>query len=174
MHVETAPQEKTKATVELISDTEILISRMLNAPPDLVFEAITRAEHVRRWYGCDTMTMVHCEIDLRVGGAWRYVLRMPDGSEHGFHGVYREITPPERLVSTENYEPIGPGHEMVATVTLDEKSGGRTLFKNRLVYPTKADRDGHLGANMEAGMQESMSRLDAIVAALAATMRQRS
>jgi uncharacterized protein YndB with AHSA1/START domain len=168
MQVEQAPMDtsKRKATIELLSDTELVITRTLNAPPELVFEAMTSAEHVPHWYGCDLMKMVVCEIDLRVGGKWRYVLRMPDGSEHGFHGEYRVIEAPHRLVSTENYEPIGPGHEMVATVTLEEKNG-RTLFRNHLVYPTKMDRDGHLSSGMETGMQEAMSRLDDISANLA-------
>jgi uncharacterized protein YndB with AHSA1/START domain len=165
MNVEMAKSEKNRATVEIVSDTEILITRTFNASRDLVFEAMTTPEHVRHWYGCDAMKMTHCEIDLRVGGKWRYVLRMPDGAEHGFNGVYREIVQPARLVSTENYEPIGPGHEMIATVTLDERAGGRTLFKNRLTYASKADRDGHLGSGMERGMQEAFDRLEQIVTA---------
>ena len=163
MHVETMTQPKHRARIDIVSDTEILITRTFEAPRALLFEAITQPEHVRNWYGCAVMAMTVCEIDLRVGGKWRYVLRMPDGSEHGFHGQYREIDAPARLVSTENYEPIGPGHEMVATVTLDEKNG-RTVFKNRITYPTKADRDGHLGSGMEAGMQESYDRLEHLVA----------
>src|SRR5262245_19531291 len=167
MNVEMAMNEKNRASIAIVADDEIQITRAFNAPRDLVFEAITRPEHVREWYcHCAEMTMVVCEIDLRVGGKWRYGLRMRDGSEHGFHGEYREIVPPARLVSTENYEPIGPGHEMIATVTLDEKKG-RTVFKNRLSYRSKADRDGHLGAGMEAGMNESFDRLDALVAQLA-------
>jgi uncharacterized protein YndB with AHSA1/START domain len=163
MHVETLTQPKHRARIEIVSDTEVLIARTFEAPRALIFEAITKPEHVRNWYGCETMTMVVCDIDLRVGGKWRYVLRMPDGSEHGFHGEYREIEVPARLVSTESYEPIGPGHEMLATVTLEEKNG-RTLFQNRLKYQSKADRDGHLGAGMEAGMQESFDRLERLVA----------
>jgi uncharacterized protein YndB with AHSA1/START domain len=163
MNVGIATKGKNKARIEIVSDTEILIARTFEAPRDLVFEAITTPEHVRLWYGCEDMTMVTCEIDLRVGGAWRYVLRMPDGSEHGFHGEYREIAAPSRLVSTENYEPIGPGHEMVATVTLEER-GERTFFENRLAYVSKADRDGHLGSGMERGMNESLDRLEALVA----------
>jgi uncharacterized protein YndB with AHSA1/START domain len=162
MHVEAATKGRNKASIEIFSDTEIVIARTFEAPRDLVFEAITEPEHVRLWYGCDEMKMTTCEIDLRVGGLWRYVLRMPDGTEHGFHGAYREIAAPSRLVSTENYEPIGPGHEMVATVTLEER-GGRTCFKNRLTYVSKADRDGHLGSGMERGMNESLDRLEAIV-----------
>jgi uncharacterized protein YndB with AHSA1/START domain len=166
MNVQSAIKQKNRASVEVLSDTEILITRTFDAPRDLVFEAITKPEHVRRWYGCDAMQMVTCEIDLRVGGKWRYVLRMADGNEHGFNGEYREIVPPARIVCTENYEPIGPGHEMLATVTLEERSG-RTLFKNRLTYKSKMDRDGHLGAGMERGMQESLDRLEQVAAALA-------
>jgi len=165
MHAAMTSNEKNRATVEIVSDTEILITRTFPAPRDLVFEAITTPEHVRRWYGCEGMEMIVCEIDLRVSGKWRYVLRVQDGSEHGFRGEYLEIAAPERLVSTESYEPIGPGHEMVATVTLDERAG-RTTFKNRLVYKSKADRDGHLQSGMEGGMQESFDRLEALVAKL--------
>lgn len=150
-----------RATIELLSDREILIARTFNAPRELVFEAITTPEHVRVWYGCDAYPMVTCEIDLRVGGKWRYVLDV-NGAEHGWHGVYREIVRPERIVSTDNYEPIGPGHETVATITLEEKDG-KTLFKNRLLYTSKADRDGHLGSGMEKGMQEAFDRLEGIV-----------
>lgn len=124
-----------------------------------MFEALTQPEHVRSWYGCAAMQMITCEIDLRVGGRWRYVLRMPDGSEHGFSGEYREITPPSRIVCTEAYEPIGPGHDMLATVTLEERNG-RTLFRNHLSYESKADRDGRLGSGMENGLNESYDRLD--------------
>jgi uncharacterized protein YndB with AHSA1/START domain len=167
MNVEMATPKaaKNRATVEVLSDTEILISRTFDAPRDLVFEAMTKPEHVRNWYGCAAMSMTTCEIDLRVGGKWRYVLRMPDDTEHGFNGVYREIAPPARLVSTENYEPIGPGHEMLATVTLEEKNG-RTKFQNRLAYASKADRDGHLQSGMETGMQESLDRLEQLAASM--------
>lgn len=167
MHSTMAMNDKNRATVEIVSDTEIVISRTFNAPRELVFEAITDPKHVPNWYGCASMLLVVCEIDLRVGGKWRYVLRMPDGSEHAFSGEYREVMRPSRLVSTESYEPIGPGHEMVATVTLDEKSG-RTLFKNRLAYKSKADRDGHLGAGMEKGMQEAFDRLEEVLASFGA------
>jgi uncharacterized protein YndB with AHSA1/START domain len=163
MHAQMATSEKKyKATIDILSDTQIRITRTLDAPRELVFEAITQPEHVRRWYGCEVMQMTVCEIDLRVGGKWRYVLRMPDGTEHGFSGEYQEIVSPERIVSTESYEPIGPGHEMIARVTLEERKE-RTLFSNLLTYKSKADRDGHLGSGMEGGMNESFDRLDALV-----------
>lgn len=158
----------TDATkLEIESEHALVITRTFAAPRRIVFDAITKPENVRLWYGCDAMTMTVCDIDLRVGGRWRYVLRMPDGSEHGFSGEYREIVPPERIVSTESYEPLGPGHEMVATVTLDEHDG-RTTLRSHLLYQSQADRDGHLSSGMETGMRESHERLAALVASLAA------
>ena len=162
MNAESTATGKYRATVEILSDTEVLIARTFNAPRELVFEAITTPEHVKAWYGCDTMKMIVCEMDVRVGGKWRYRLRMEDGSEHGFYGEYREMIAPSRLVSTENYEPIGPGHETLATLTLAERNG-RTIFRNRLSYQSKADRDGHLRSGMEQGMNEGLDRLDALV-----------
>lgn len=152
-------------TIEIESDRVLVITRTFAAPRRVVFAALTKPEHVRLWYGCDAMTMTVCEIDLRVGGRWRYVLRMPDGSEHGFHGEYREIVAPERIVSTENYEPIGPGHEMIATATLEEHAG-RTTLRNHLFYQSKEDRDGHLQSGMEGGLREAHERLAAVIASL--------
>ena len=157
---------KGTATVEIVSDREIVITRAFDAPRRLVFEAMTKVEHVKRWYGPRALTMLVCEIDLRPGGSWRYVLRAPDGSEHGFTGVYREIVVAERIVSTENYEAMMPGHEMLATVTLEEKDG-RTTLKNRISYLSKADRDGHLQSGMESGMQETFDRLADLLPTLA-------
>jgi uncharacterized protein YndB with AHSA1/START domain len=158
MEVGMAAESKGTASVEFVSDREVLITRVFNAPRRLVFEALTKPEHVKRWYGPRVLTLVVCEIDFRPGGTWRYVLRAPDGSEHGFTGVYREIVPPERIVSTENYEAMMPGHEMLVTVTLEENDG-RTTLKSRIVYLSKADRDGHLQSGMESGMQETFDRL---------------
>lgn len=146
-------------TLTLVSDREVIITRVFDAPRKLVFEALTKPEHLVHWWGLRSHTMVVCEVDLRVGGAWRYVLRAPDGSEYGFHGEYREIVPPEKLVSTEEFEGIPPGHDYLATVTLDEQDG-RTIFTNRLLYKSVEDRDGHLGSGMEAGMRETFDRLD--------------
>ena len=150
-----------KATIELVSDREILITRWFDAPRELVFEAMTKPEHVRQWYAhCDEMEMRACEIDLRPGGQWRYVLSM-GGAEHVWSGEYLEIAPPERIVSIERYENIGPGHDMTAHVTL-EAHGERTHFTNRLEYQSKADRDGHLQSGMEPGMQAAFDRLEVI------------
>jgi len=104
------------------------VSRVFNTPRQLVFEAWTRPEHVKRWFGgCSSMTVTVCEIDLRVGGTWRYVLHVSsNSSNHGFSGEYREIVPPERLVSTERYEPI-PNSDSLNTLTLTEQDGKTTL-----------------------------------------------
>ncbi|WP_437308648.1 SRPBCC family protein [Sorangium sp. So ce388] len=151
--------------LEIRSDREVVITRTFAAPRRLVFEAMTKPEHVKRWYGLRSLSMSVCEIDLRVGGRWRYVLRAPDGSEHGFTGVYREIARPERVVCTENYEPLGPGHEMVVTATYDERDG-KTTLTSRIVYQSQADRDAHLQSGMEAGMRETFERLEELLPTL--------
>jgi uncharacterized protein YndB with AHSA1/START domain len=152
--------------LELKSQTEIVITRAFAAPRRLVWDAMTKPEYVRRWYGLRILELSNCTIDLRVGGTWRFVLRAPDGSEHGFTGVYREIAAPDRVVYTENYEAIGPGHEMLVTTTFDEHDG-KTLLKSRFVYQSEADRDAHLKSGMETGMRESFERLEDLLTTLA-------
>src|SRR5262245_28848208 len=115
------------ATLSMPSDRELVITRDFNAPRRLVFDAMTKPEYVKRWWGIRKMPMVSCEIDLRVGGAWRYVVRDVDsGTDHAFSGEYREIVAPERLVSTERYEPI-PNSDYVVTATFTERDGKTTL-----------------------------------------------
>ena len=152
-------------TMTMPSYHEIVITRTFNAPRSVVFDAITQPEHVRRWYGPRVLTMTVCDVDLRVGGRWRYVLRDPAGNEHGFSGVYREVAPPDRIVSTEGYEAM-PGHEYVVTVTLTEHAG-KTTLRSHLVYQSSTDRDGHVHSGMEAGMRESYDRLDELVVSMA-------
>lgn len=154
-----------KTTVSVKSDLELLISRTFDAPRALVWEAMSNPEYVRRWYGLEILELVVCEIDHRVGGRWRYVLRAPDRSEHGFNGVYREIRKPERVVYTENYEPLGPGHEILNTATLDEIDE-RTTLTTHLLYKSKADRDGHIQSGMEAGASQSHDRLATLLASM--------
>ena len=151
-------------TLTFPSDVEMTITRTFAAPRHLLFDAITKPEHVRNWYGPSYLTITTCEIDLRVGGKWRYVLQAPDGSEHAFSGEYLEITAPERLVCTEWYEAI-PGAEYVATVTLTEVEG-KTVLTNLLQYKSKEHRDGHVASGMEGGMRETYLRLDALLATL--------
>jgi uncharacterized protein YndB with AHSA1/START domain len=151
-------------TLTMPSDREIVIERVFNAPRTLVFEAVTKPEHVARWYGPRRLSIVGCEIDLRVGGSWRYVLRDADGNDYGFSGVYREIVPPERIVTTEGFEAM-PGHEYVVTMTLDEQDG-QTKLRSHLLYQNAADRDGHIQSGMEPGMRETMDRLAELLATL--------
>ena len=151
--------------ITLPSDRELVITRTFAAPRALVFEAITQPEHVRRWYGLRRLTLTVCEIDLRPGGAWRYVMRDPDsGAEFGFSGVYREITPPARVVTTECFE-LMPEHDYLVTVTLDEQDGQTTL-RSHLLYKSVEDRDGHLHSGMEAGVRETDERLAELLADL--------
>jgi uncharacterized protein YndB with AHSA1/START domain len=155
-----------RLTLTFPSERETVITRVFAAPRRLVFAAITQPEHVRHWYGPRSLTMKSCEIDLRVGGKWRYVVQAPDGSEFAFSGVYQEIVAPERIVSTELFEAM-PGTDYLATVTLHEQEG-KTIFTNHLRYQSQEHRDGHLHAGMEGGMGESFERLDEALATLVA------
>ncbi|HEX2034423.1 MAG TPA: SRPBCC family protein [Chloroflexota bacterium] len=157
---------RNPTTLTLPSDRELVITRVFDAPRELVFEAWTRAEHVRHWYGLRRMTLVVCEIDLRVGGRWRFVVRDPeDGNDYGFTGVYREIVPPERLVYTEGFEGL-PGHEALTTLTFAEQEG-KTALTIRLLYRSAEDRDTQLRLGMEPGMRETLDRLAEHLATLA-------
>jgi uncharacterized protein YndB with AHSA1/START domain len=154
-------------TLTLPSDREIVLSRVFNAPRRLVFEAWTNSEHVKRWYGCSIMTLPVCEIDLRVGGAYRYVMRDPGGVNHTMQGVYREISPPVRLVYTERYITEGfASNDAIVTVLFAEHDGMTTLTST-ILHQSKADRDAHLGIGMEKGAAEVYDRLAAHIAAMA-------
>jgi uncharacterized protein YndB with AHSA1/START domain len=157
--------QKTRV-VAAAGEPTIVISRAFNAPRRLVFEAWTKPEHVRRWWGCRASTLVTCEVDLRVGGAYRYVTRMPDGSEYPFKGVYHEIAAPERLVHTQIFdvEPYSQ-HEMLVTVTFDEHDGETTVTETVLHSSLEA-RDGHLASGMETGVVETLNCLEELLAQL--------
>ena len=152
-------------TITLPSDLEIVMTREFDAPRRLIFEAFTRPEHLRRWWGPRYLTLTVCEVDLRPGGAWRFVQRTPDGQEFGFRGVYQEIVPPERLAYTFVFEPF-PEHDAVVTVVLDERNGKTTLTETTR-HKTRDGRDGHLNSGMEDGSTDSFNRLDELLATLA-------
>ena len=141
------------------SEREIVITRLFDAPRHLVFEAMTKPEHVRRWWGIldDKHSVSRCEIDLRPGGAWHFVGLGPHG-EAGFHGVYRDITPPERLVYTEIFDPY-PDVESVVTQILTEENG-KTRMTVRCLYPSVEVRDMVIGTGMEKGAAISYDRLE--------------
>jgi uncharacterized protein YndB with AHSA1/START domain len=152
------------ATVTLPTDEQILITREFNAPKHLVYEAYTTPDLVKRWWSGQRGEVTLAEIDLRVGGMWRYVMVAQGGFEVGFHGEYREIVPNERIVSTEVYEGM-PDGEAVDTVTFSEADGLTTL--TILVQHTlKEHRDAHINSGMEAGMQESMDALEQVAISL--------
>ena len=155
------------ATVTLPTDEQILITREFDAPRHLVWKAWTTPELVRRWWHANRGEMTLCEIDLRVGGKWRYVMVAEGGFEVGFHGEFREIVPNERLVSTEVYEGISDADEHAAldTLTLSEVDR-RTILTILVEHPTKEGRDGHINSGMEAGMQDAMDLLEGVAVSL--------
>jgi uncharacterized protein YndB with AHSA1/START domain len=146
------------------SDREIVMTRVFNAPRRLVFEAHTKCEHLKRWWGPRKYEMPICELDFRPGGKYRIVHRGPEGDEHGFRGEFREIVPPERLVYTFEYEGY-PGHISVETIELVEENGRTTLI-NTAVYDSVEDRDGMLQSGMEEGARESLDRLEELLATM--------
>ena len=152
------------AVVTLPSDTEILITRQFDAPAELVYRAYTTPELVKRWWGFDTSVWMVCEIDLRVGGTWRYVIQERD-FEVGFHGEFRELESPRRLVSTEVFEGM-PDASALDIIDFDEVDGVTTM-RMLVQHTEQAHRDAHIESGMEGGMQVSMDRLDDLVGTLA-------
>ena len=138
------------------SDREVEMTRLFDAPRELVFEAFTSPEHVPHWFGCRGWSLPVCEIDLRPGGAWRYVMRGPNGETMGISGVYREITPPERVVTTESFDDY-PG-ESLNTLTLTEEDG-KTRYTVNVLYENKEMRDAVLASGMSDGAAETLERL---------------
>ena len=140
------------------SDREIVMTRVFDAPRDLVFEAHSSCEHLSHWWGPRRYEVASCQVDFRPGGAWRIVHRNADGEEFGFRGEYREIVPPARIVWTFEFEGM-PGHVSVETLTLEEHDGKTTLTATA-VYDSVEDRDAMLETGMEAGAAETYDRLD--------------
>jgi uncharacterized protein YndB with AHSA1/START domain len=140
-------------TVTLPSDREIVMTRVFDAPRASVFEAHSKCEHIKRWWGSN----LTCEMDFRPGGTYRFVQHAPDGGEHAFRGEYREIVAPERIVQTFEFEGM-PGHVAVETLTFDEQDGKTTLTSTS-VYQSVEDRDGIIATGMESGAAESLDRL---------------
>jgi uncharacterized protein YndB with AHSA1/START domain len=158
-----APTTSGSAKVTLPADDQILVMREFDAPRHLVFKAWTTPELVRRWWTAKRGEMTVCEIDLRVGGAWRYVM-MAGAMEVGFHGEYREIVPDERLVSTEVYEGM-PDAAAVDTLTLTERDG-RTTATLHVQHTSKENRDAHVNSGMEDGLQDALDLLEEVAVSL--------
>ncbi len=160
------------AMVTLPTDTQIVITREFDAPRHLVWKAYTTPELIERWWSGERGVVTSAEVDLRVGGTWRYVMKANEGFEVAFHGEFREIVPNERLVTTEVYD-TGPGSEHadesmapLITNTFTEVDG-RTTFTQVTECPSAEVRDMIVDSGMEAGMQESMDRLERVSISLA-------
>jgi uncharacterized protein YndB with AHSA1/START domain len=151
------PSEVGSTTFTTPSDREIVMTRVFDAPRTLVFEVHTDPEHVRHWMlGPEGWAMPVCEIDLRPGGEWRFVWRRSDGTEMEMRGEYREITPPERLVSTESWGADWP--ETLNTLILSEENG-KTTLTSTVLYPSQQARDAALQTGMKEGASVSFDRL---------------
>jgi uncharacterized protein YndB with AHSA1/START domain len=145
------------------ADREIRMTRVFDAPRELVFEAMTKPEHVRRWWGCisEGHSVTVCDIDLRVGGAWRFVHRGPEGEYPAFYGVYKEIDAPGRLVYTEIFEPYPDNGSLVTQLLTDEN--GKTRLELTAIYESLEVRDMVLKSGMETGAAISYDRLEDVV-----------
>jgi uncharacterized protein YndB with AHSA1/START domain len=153
-----------QAVVTLPEDTQILITREFDAPAHLVYRAWTEPELVRRWWSGDRGEVTSAEIDLRVGGTWRYVMTANAGFEVAFHGEYREIVPDELVVSTEVFEGM-PDAAALNTITFTE-ADGRTTVRMLVQHTSQEHRDAHINSGMEAGMQESLAHLEEVARSL--------
>jgi uncharacterized protein YndB with AHSA1/START domain len=155
-------------TVTTPSDCEIRLTRLFDAPRNLVFDAMSKPEHITQWWGRlgDGYSVPVCEVDLRPGGAWRFVNRTPKGELAAFYGVYREVAPPERVVFTEIFEQF-PDTESVVTAVLTEENG-KTRLTATVAYPSIEVRDMVLKTGMARGAGISYDRLEDVVARLKA------
>ena len=158
-----------RATVTAQGDTQIVIARDFDAPPHLVWKAWTTPELIRQWWTARRGEATVCEMDLRVGGKWRYVMVTPGGQEVGFHGECLEIVPNERLVSTEAFEgiPDADANASTNTMTLTPLDGGRTRLEILVEHKNKEGRDMHLASGMEDGLQDALDLLEGLARDLA-------
>ena len=144
------------------SEREIVLTRVFDAPRHLVFDAFSKPELLKRWFGPRGWSLVVCEVDLKVGGGFRFVLRGPDGKEMGTRGVFREVVPPERFVATERFdEPWYPGESLVTYVLAEQ--GGKTILTLTVLYPSREVRDGVIKSGMEKGVAMSYDRLEQLL-----------
>ena len=162
-----AVADSRKATVTLPSDLEILITWEFDAPGHLVYKAWTTPELVRRWWSGHRGQVTSAEIDLRVGGRWRYVMVANGGFEVAFHGEYREIVPDERIVNTEVYEqPEASDEDGVLNIVTFAQADGGTILTLLVQAPSREVRDATVDSGMEAGMQEQMELLEQLAISL--------
>ena len=159
---------ENKATITTPTDREIRTERIFNAPRERVWKAFTNPELLAQWWGRGNKLVIE-RFEPKRGGHWRVVEHGPEGP-NGFEGRFREVTPPERIVQTFEWDGM-PGHVIVETVTLEDLGDGRTKMVNVSLFHTTEERDGMLSSGMEQGMNESHAALDKVLASLGATAR---
>jgi uncharacterized protein YndB with AHSA1/START domain len=163
-----AQQSRNRLVVTTPSDLEIVARRVFDAPRELVFDAWTKPEHLRRWFGREGDELIICEVDLRPGGRYRFVWRLREGGEMGLGGEYREVVRPERFVATEVFE--GDEMEVMGGGTLNtttfEERDGKTLMTITSLYRSREARDSAIATGMESGMVETTDRLEKLLASL--------
>ena len=159
---------KNTGTLEVTTPSEraIVLTRVFHAPRSMVFDALTRPELLKRWFGPRGWTLAVCEVDLRVGGKWRFVLRGPDGREMGMSGIWRELSPPGRIVHVEMFDDY-PGESLVTTI-LTERDG-KTTMTATAEYESQSVRDAVIRSGMEHGAAESYDKLAELLAETAVT-----
>ena len=150
----------SKSTLTLPSDTEIRMTRVFNAPPELLFKTMSNPAFIPQWWGYGTQVEKH---DFRVGGKWRFVQHDDDGNANGFGGEFREIMPPLRFVQTFEWDGM-PGHILTESMEFEDLGNGQTRLINTSQFANKEDRDGMLASGMEGGANDSWDRLEALVA----------
>jgi uncharacterized protein YndB with AHSA1/START domain len=157
---------KSETEVHRASERELIIRRTFSARPQIVFDAMTKPELLRRWWAPRSLgvVLVECEADVRVGGTYRYVFGRPGDRPMAFSGVYKEVVPGARLVYTQIFEPMREAGEGLITATFEEQDG-RTLLIQRELYPSKEVLDGAIASGMERGMRETLDQLEALLTA---------
>jgi uncharacterized protein YndB with AHSA1/START domain len=162
----TTDQQAPSAIITTPTDRVIHIERVFDAPRERVFAAYTDPDLIPEWWGPCNMVAVVDQMDVKPGGSWRFVLRNSDGSETAFRGTYREVSPPERIVQTFEWEGM-PGHVSVETATFEDL-GDRTKVSTTSLFHTTEERDGMLASGMEHGLNEAYAQLDELLARLVA------
>ncbi len=155
-------QQAPAATITTPTDREIHVERVFDAPRDQVFAAFTDPSLIPEWWGPRGTTTIVDRMDVEAGGSWRFVSRDSDGSETAFRGTYREVTPPERIVQTFEWEGM-PGHVSVETASFEDL-GDRTKVITTSIFHTPEERDGMIASGMERGLRETYARLDELLA----------
>lgn len=158
-----ATASKGTAVVTLPTDTQILITREFNAPKHLIYKAWTTPELVRRWWSAKRGAVTVAEVDLRVGGMWRWVMVTDDGYEVAFHGEYKELVPNERIVSTEVFEGFPEADAASLNTMTFAEQDGRTTLTILVQHRNQEHRDAHINSGMEGGMQDAMDLLEQAV-----------